>query len=88
MGAVIFNGYKPQCSICMRTIDWHIRPPDTYICECGTLYTLEDVKNVIVWEDSVCFCKNCSPVLKTQVDDDEWKHSERFGYEKDITNEE
>ena len=53
MGTVIFNGYKPQCSFCMRTIAWHMRPPDTYTCECGTLFNLEDVKDSIVWKDSI-----------------------------------
>ena len=30
-----------------------MRPPDTYTCECGTLFNLEDVKDSIVWKDSI-----------------------------------
>lgn len=52
MGIVLFNGHVPKCSRCLRTICWYTRPPDSYTCECGVFFTLEDVKDIIKWEDT------------------------------------
>jgi len=52
MGTALFNDHVPKCSRCLRTICWYIRPPDSYTCECGEFFTLEDVKDIIKWEDT------------------------------------